>query len=319
MTHLESFDNIKNKNHLTVCPVCLSSKLRKNYFTSKSGYLSLAGYAHSLCLRCRSVFVDPLPSEDELDLFYQSLAHDSENEKDIRESTNRILDGDRYQYFFEHRIKPLVQFIDRDMLIFDIGCGSGCFVKAMKDLKYRISGADISKISIQIGREIFGLGEDELLNGDIRNINIENLGVITLWTLIEHIPHPAEYLQMLHTKLAKNGILLLEFPTVDSLMFQKFKQDFFWVMPPYHLLLYSIQGMKILLERAGFELLLEHRMPHNWGFFEALAKKSLMPKDMERLIKIQAPSFTKEVDLLMDDIAYSLGLSSSVQMIARKI
>lgn len=211
-------------------------------------------------------FVDPRPSRDELDLFYQSKAHESEIEQDVRESTNRILSGDRYQYFFEHRIKPLIQYIDRDKLIFDIGCGSGCFVKAMKDLGYSARGSDLSKISIQTGREVFGLDKDELIVGDMRNINLENIGCITLWTVIEHLLDPVEYLHFLHTKLDKNGILLLEFPTVDSLMFQKFKQDFFWVMPPYHLFLYSIQGMRIMLERTGFELLLEHRMPRNWNF-----------------------------------------------------
>lgn len=87
------------KNYLDACPICLSSNLQKDYITSVERYLSLEGYAHSLCLSCGSVFVDPRPSRDELDLFYQSKAHESEIEQDVRESTNRILSGDRYQYF----------------------------------------------------------------------------------------------------------------------------------------------------------------------------------------------------------------------------
>lgn len=36
-------------------------------------------------------------------------------------------------------------------------------------------------------------------------------------------------------------------------------------------------------------------------------------------IKTVAPNFSKEIDLLLDDIAFDQGLSSSVQIIARKI
>ena len=74
-----------------------------------------------------------------------------------------------------------------------------------------------------------------------------------------------------------------------------------------------------MLERAGFELLLEHRMPRNWNFFEALAQKSGMSNHMISQIKTVAPNFSKEIDLLLDDIAFDQGLSSSVQIIARKI
>lgn len=202
----------------------------------------MPGHIHSLCKNCRTVFVNPRPSAEELLLFYQSNAHESEIQQDLYESTNRILDKSRYQYFFEHRIKPLIQYLDHDKLIFDVGCGTGCFVKAMKDLGYSACGTDLSKISIQTGRDVFGLNQRELMLGDIRNINLDKIGCITLWTVIEHLLDPFEYLQSLHAKLDTNGILLLEFPTVDSLMFLKFTKYFFWVMPPYHL--FYIQFME---------------------------------------------------------------------------
>jgi 2-polyprenyl-3-methyl-5-hydroxy-6-metoxy-1,4-benzoquinol methylase len=306
------------KNQLDACPVCLSDNLQKNYFTSREGYLSLPGYSHSLCVSCGSVLLDPRPSKEELELFYQSQAHESVIESDARDSTNRILDKHRYAYFYEHRIMPLIQFIDRNKLIFDVGCGTGCFVKAMKDLGYSARGSDVSQISIQVGRDSFGLNEHELMFGDLHNINLDKLGCVTLWTVIEHLRDPVEYLQFLHSKLDSGGILLMEFPTVDSLMFHKFKQDFFWVMPPYHIFIYSVEGAKIMLKRAGFELLLEHRMPSNWNFFEVMARKSGMSQELIHKLKIEVPNFSKEIDILLDDIALDHGQSSSVQLIARK-
>ncbi|MCG3770528.1 MAG: Ubiquinone biosynthesis O-methyltransferase [Nitrosomonadaceae bacterium] len=307
-------------DHLSSCPVCLAGDLQKNYIISKAGFLSLPSHPHSLCRSCGSVLLDPRPSAEQLKAFYQSQTLEAEIERDVAQnSADRILDPVKYAYFMEHRIKPLSQFLDPDKPIFDVGCGVGAFVKAMKDLHYTIAGSDLSLVSLQVGKELFGLSSDELLLGDMCDIaGRESYGCITLWTVIEHLLNPAEYLQFVYGRLDTGGILLVEFPTVDSLMFEYCKDDFFWVMPPYHIYLYSVRGMKIMLERAGFELLLEHRMPRNWNFFEVLARKSGCPAALLQRLRIEAPDFGYSVDVLLDDIALSLGKSSSIQLIARK-
>lgn len=123
----------------------------KNYIISKSGFLSQPSCAHSLCRSCRSVLLDPQPDAEQLKLFYQSQTLEAEIERDVaKNSANRILDPVKYAYFLEHRIKPLCQFIGADKPIFDIGGGVGAFVKAMKDLGYRISGNDLSRVSLQV-------------------------------------------------------------------------------------------------------------------------------------------------------------------------
>lgn len=171
----------------------------------------------------------------------------------------------------------------------------------------------------KLGRDLFGLSSDELLFGDMRDIpGQEPYGCITLWTVIEHLLYPATYLQFVSSRLDTGGILLVEFPTVDSLMFEYFKDDFFWIMPPYHIYLYSVRGMKSMLERTGFELLLEHRMPRNWHFFDVLARKSGCSAELIQRLKTEAPDFGYSLDVLLDDIALTLGKSSSVQLIARK-
>lgn len=73
-----------------------------------------------------------------------------------------------------------------------------------------------------------------------------------------------------------------------------------------------------MLERAGFELLMELRMPSNWYFFEVLAKESGMSNRLISQIKVDAPDFSKRIDVLLDSIAFDQNLSFSVQIIARK-
>jgi len=308
-----------NGKMLITCPVCLGSELKQKYIVSKKGFMSQPGHTHTLCLGCNSVLLDPQPTEEELIDFYKSQTVEEDIEKEIAHaSLNRILDSVKYEYFFQHRIKPLQNYINKDTTIFDVGCGVGAFVKAMKDLGYMISGNDLSNVSLEIGRANYGLTKDELKYGDMKSLDNSDFGCITLWTVIEHLLHPEEYLEYLHGCLKPNGILLIEFPTVDSLMFEKFKEDFFWVMPPYHIYLYSIGGMKKLLDRAGFDVVLEYQMPRNWYFFDVLAKKSNMDSTMINHIKEQAPEFSVAIDTLLDDLAIEQNKSSSVQIIARK-
>jgi len=308
-----------NGKMLERCPVCLGDNLEQKYFISKAGFMSQSGHAHSLCHSCHSVLLDPQPTEDELDSFYKSQAVEEDVEKEIAYSSlNRILDPVKYDYFFQHRIKPLQQFIKQDTTVFDVGCGVGAFVKAMKDLGYSISGNDLSEVSLQLGRQNYGLSDNDLKYGDMRSIAKDNYGCITLWTVIEHLLYPEEYLKYLHSCLKTDGILLLEFPTVDSLMFENFREDFFWVMPPYHIYLYSIQGMKQMLARAGFDVLFEYQMPRNWYFFDVLAKNCNMDNKLISRIKEESPEFAATLDSLLDDVALQLNKSSSIQIIAKK-
>jgi len=56
---------------------------------------------------------------------------------------------------------------------------------------------------------------------------------VTAWTVIEHILNPEDFLRRCYQALKPQGILLLEFPTVDRLLYEQLENGFFWVMPPY--------------------------------------------------------------------------------------
>jgi hypothetical protein len=71
----------------------------------------------------------------------------------------------------------------------------------------------------------------------------------------------------------KKGYLLLEFPTTDSLVFKYLGECFKWVMPPYHLNLFSKKSLAKILERCGFEIVETRSMPANWYLVESVAKR----------------------------------------------
>jgi SAM-dependent methyltransferase len=237
--------------------------------------MSQKGLPHSLCNDCHSVFLNPAPTEAELNSFYASQKTEEAVDEIVRSGAMRVLETNRREYFEDHRVKPLLKYLHSEAKIFDVGCGVGAFVYAMKKAGLNAMGCDLSTVSVSAGREILELDEISLFQGDSYSIPKEKFDLVTLWTVIEHLLEPEAYLKYIKQNHLrdKEGFVLVEFPTTDSLMFDHLGEYFKWIMPPYHLNLFSKKGMETLLQRSGFEVVEIHSMPRNWYFFESVAKK----------------------------------------------
>ncbi|MBM9501955.1 class I SAM-dependent methyltransferase [Leptospira sp. 201903071] len=300
-----------------ICPGCLSSDIQFNYFVSSDGFLSVSGFNHSRCNKCHSVFLNPRPTKESLVSFYKSTEMEETVEAEIaRNSAERILNEDKKSYFIQNRILPLQKFLKPNAKIFDIGCGVGAFVRAMKNEGYSAQGCDLSNVSLSVGKSLLGLVDSDIFYGDYDSIPEANYDLITLWTVVEHLLNPEETLSFIKSRL-RSGYLLLEFPTADSLMMELYGKDYFWVMPPYHINLFTLAGLKNLLSRVGFEILYVHGMPSNWNFFESIAKSTSMSDKLKEKIKSQCPEFIFEIDRNMDKYAATLGKESVKYVICR--
>ncbi|EKP04882.1 MULTISPECIES: class I SAM-dependent methyltransferase [Leptospira] len=305
------------ENESNTCPACLSRDIQLSYFISTEGFLSIAGFNHSKCNQCRTIFLNPLPTKDSLNAFYKSTKMEEAVEAEIaKNSAERILNKEKKVYFVNNRILPLQKFIKPEAKIFDVGCGVGSFIRAMNDSGYSVRGCDLSNVSINVGKSLLGLNDYDIFYGDYNSIPEEDYDMITLWTVIEHLLYPEEALSFIRKKL-NSGYLLLEFPCADSLMMDLYGKHYFWIMPPYHINLFSQEGLRCLLERAGFEIVYTHGMPANWNFFETIAKFTSMPKELIDAIKFQCPEFVFEIDKNMDLLASALK-KESVQYVICK-
>lgn len=298
------------------CPVCGSRSLLHGALTSTAGFMSQPNVDHSRCNDCGSYFVNPQPSAASLEQFYSSQAvEDLVQDKILSRSLDRYFDPHLRDYFVEHRVTPLRQYLRPGGSLLDVGCGVGVFVRVMQDLGYRAHGTDVSVRSVSVGRDRLGLGE-ALSVSDWSESMSGVYDAITAWTLIEHLKNPAGFLNKASAAVAPGGILLVECPTVDSLLFRHLKSSFFWVMPYYHLFLFSRGGMRAMLAGHGFDLLQEYDMPRNWYFVASVCRS--LGLDVDALATGKWPDVVKRIDEIFDDIAREQGLSSTVQFIARR-
>jgi len=139
--------------------------------------------------------------------------------------------------------------LDRGARILDVGCGTGILLNALGDIGFtNLLGVD-PFLSADVEYE----NGVTLLKKTIHEIAGE-FDVIMFHHAFEHIADPGPTLEAVHELLAPGGSCIIRVPTVSSYAWQHYAANWVQLDPPRHFYIYSVEGVKILAERAGLEL-----------------------------------------------------------------
>tara|TARA_Y100001968_G_scaffold150815_1_gene137987 strand:- start:1938 stop:2654 length:717 start_codon:yes stop_codon:yes gene_type:complete len=168
------------------------------------------------------------------------------------------------QYYSNSRPEILSRVPDNPGRVLDVGCGNGMVGSAIKD-KYPNSQV----IGIEFSKEAAGLAADKL--DDVWRINLNELSsddihgefdVIICADVIEHLLDPQSCLQILHSKLTQNGIVILSIPNVGHwsvvlplLIKDRFTYTDQGLLDKTHLHLFTYTEIKIMLSACNFKIL----------------------------------------------------------------
>mgnify|MGYP001253465580 CR=1 FL=1 len=139
-------------------------------------------------------------------------------------------------------------FVEKDVL--DFGCGWGNFLSKLKSAK-SLNGVELRKECLNSIKK-----KNNKINIET-NINnfVKKFDIITMFHVLEHIPHQIETLKALRKKLKKNGKIIIEVPHSEDFLLEfdeltEFKYFTFW---SEHLILHSYFSLKKILQMAGFK------------------------------------------------------------------
>lgn len=141
--------------------------------------------------------------------------------------------------------------LPKDSRILDVGSGSGTLLNKLKRLGY----SNLIGLDPFINHEII----DNNPAVKIRKITINGLDEKEYFDLImfhhsfEHMPNPLEVLLDAKKHLLKNGIILIRTPIV-SYAFEKYGSNWYQIDAPRHFFIYSINAMRLIIEKAGLRL-----------------------------------------------------------------
>jgi len=180
----------------------------------------------------------------------------------------------RYQN--QRKLKKLIKLHGGSVKrVFDVGCGSGLFLKSAKDLGVDVSGNDLNNYAVEKMNTVLGvdahLGQlEELIS--LGAINKDAYEIVHMNDFIEHSYHPKQDIEAAHEILKKDGLLYVRTFCVDSDKFNTLKEQ--WDMLMWnHCFHFTSNSLSNLITQSSFSIL-SCTIHESTGIIELIAKKS---------------------------------------------
>ncbi len=170
----------------------------------------------------------------------------------------------KYGFFntYEYGVhQKIVNYIDSQKKVLDIGCAEGDLSREMKINECKIVGIELDEQSAQIAKQFC----EEVIVGDIESLEINSkyknyFDFIVLADILEHLKEPLEILCRLEYYLKDNGYVILSLPNIANwrmrikLLLGKFDYEDQGLLDKSHLHFYNVKSAKALISDANLEI-----------------------------------------------------------------
>lgn len=204
------------------------------------------------CSNCKSAFVSPRPTIKYLNDFY---SHNSDSYKSVLEIIeeeknypNSTLDARRI-------ISHLISLNENKKGLFlDVGAGFGYFSKEAKDKSLEVVTLEVGNFEVNALKELWGINAVNILFENFID-DEEKYSYILMSQILEHTISPETFIQKAFKLLETGGVICIAVPNFNSFFrYILGKRDIF-ITPPEHLNFFTAKGLKILLQKNGFEII----------------------------------------------------------------
>jgi 2-polyprenyl-3-methyl-5-hydroxy-6-metoxy-1,4-benzoquinol methylase len=255
------------------CPACSSTNHQK-VMTAEDYLVSNESFEIMECNDCSLRFTSPIPTDNKISNYYESddyISHTGKGNSVINQ-IYRIV-----QYFtLWSKKKKVINFSQmRSGSILDIGCGTGKFLKTMKQSGWEIDGVEINETARRVAENNTGsaiLNQADFLNSK------KKYDVITLWHSLEHLYDLNKYLNRISTSLNANGVIMIAVPNYQSFDAEYYKQDWAAYDVPRHLYHFSMKAINKLMEKYNFKLIQSKQLPFDPFYVSLLSELSVREK-----------------------------------------
>ncbi len=259
------------------CPVCGGASLRKVFAAD-------AAHDEVRCPDCGLFFYVPLPTPEEQKAFYDGQWADGASEYHAL-FDNTALEAENLRFSFEPRLE-LFAARGYSGRILDVGCSVGTFLKAAKARGWDVHGLDLgeeacARTAAAVGCPVHCATLETLDRPD------GSFDVIHASQVIEHVLDPAAFLAAARRLLRPGGALLVATPIIEPAVY---RLTHFWQAPliprisggreraypwavhhPFHVYVHSSKSLRLLMEKAGFDIAHEKVVP--WQSFAGMNAK----------------------------------------------
>lgn len=242
---------MEHELEFSVCPICSHpSGTRKGPYQDHS--ISKEVFTISECDACNCWYTSPRPVQAELPRYYQSDAYISHT------GSKRNLFERIYHLVRTRTLRSkhaLIARYEPNGKILDIGCGTGSFLGQMKSKGYLTYGMEPDERA----RTIASSSSNVVANLE-QTKSSAPYSIVTLWHVLEHLPHPSQTLKTIHAITTSNALLVIAVPDRESWDASFFDHHWAAYDVPRHLSHFRQTDIAKLLADHGFNLLSTRRM-----------------------------------------------------------
>lgn len=134
--------------------------------------------------------------------------------------------------------------------LLDIGCGAGTLLRAARRAGWDAEGLEVSIVAVEhLRADGFKVFQGELAEASYPEGHFD---VVMAIEVLEHIAEPAQLVEEIARILRPGGLMWATTPHGRGLSARLLGLDWSAVNPPEHLQLFSLEGVRRMMRRAGF-------------------------------------------------------------------
>jgi 2-polyprenyl-3-methyl-5-hydroxy-6-metoxy-1,4-benzoquinol methylase len=145
--------------------------------------------------------------------------------------------------------------------LLDIGCGTGAYLKRIKDKEFYVEGIDFDERAIDTARNKYGLKQTYVmtLSEFSGKFPEKKFDIATGFQVLEHVDDPSDFIINIKRLLRPGGYLVLSTPNRERWVGPQPMPDSLYGAkgdyPPVHLTRWNKKAISYLLKSQGFEII----------------------------------------------------------------
>jgi len=258
-----------NEHMTKICPICDKESEVELLGPYRNRHELFGDKRLFICKECSFIFVNPMPTADELDWYYKNVwLKDEVIVESSREAelTYQLQANERVEYISRH-----IDLMGKNIKILDVGSGYGYLIDAFK----RSSRPDMSFYATDPNHEnVLRLkAKGARAFADVGEIGEYNFDLITICFVLEHIGEPLKFMGSIMKYIKKGGHLFVDVPERDD----TFKD----ILEP-HVGVYTLKSLKTMADKLGLKTV--HIIGHGVIRNKIIDKSYLRHNILERII-----------------------------------